>query len=108
MQSIPMRISSKSPSISDRFPLNTSLCERAISRQGPISILAVPFTFKVLTVVYAGYESDIAAYFLWGHFSIIISMLMLLSLEVLFSSYFLPLKRQGGLAILSMKLECVE
>lgn len=32
--------------------------------------------------------------FFGGHFSIIISMLMLLSLEVLFSSYFLPLKRQ--------------
>ena len=107
MQSIPIPISSKSPSISDLFPLNTSLCEHAISRQGPISILAVPFTFKVLTVVYAGYESDIAACFLWGHFSIIISVLMLLSLEV-FSSYFLPLKRQHGLAILSMKLECVE
>lgn len=107
MQSIPMLISSKSPSISDLFPLNTGLCEHAISQQGPISILAVPFTFKVLTVVCAGYESDIAACFLWGHFSIIISVLMLLSLEV-FSSYFLPLKRQDGLAILSMKLECVE
>ena len=108
MQSIPMPVSSKSPSASHLSPLNTGLCEHAISRQGPISVLAVPFTFKVLTVVCAGCESDIAACFLWGHFSVIISVLMLLSPEVLLFSYFLPLKRQGGLPILSMKLECVE
>lgn len=87
--------------------LNTGLCEHAISWQGPVSILAVPFSFKLLTVVYAGYESETAANFLYRHFSIIIRALMLLSLEVLFFSYFLPLKTQGGLAILSMKFEHV-
>lgn len=64
MQSVPMPISSRSPSISHLHPLNTGLYEHAISWQGPVSILAVPFSFKVLTVVYAAYESDTATSFL--------------------------------------------
>lgn len=55
---------SPSSSIFNLCPLNTGLCEHAISWQGPISILVVTFCFKLLTVVYAGSESGTAANFL--------------------------------------------
>lgn len=99
--------SSRSSSVFSLCPLNTGLCEHAISWQGPISILAVTFSSELLTVVYAGYESGTAANFLWGHFSIIIPVLRLLPLKCCFPAIFCLQKWQGGSAILSMKFERV-
>lgn len=85
-------------------PLNTSSCEHAAIRQGPVSASAGTFSFQLPAAVHAGYESGTATRFLRGRLSIVTPRLMVLSLEV-FSSFFLPPKRQGGLASLSMKSE---
>lgn len=71
LQHILILVSSRSSSFFSLCSLNTGLCEHAISWQGPISVLAVPFGSKLLTLVYAGYELGTAANLLWGHFSII-------------------------------------